>query len=64
MHDESDPHCISSGDLIETLASFELFHTVDRPVLDELCPSLQWLMRRGGEVLFDLSYGVIFEVCD
>ncbi|MHC4785340.1 MAG: cyclic nucleotide-binding and patatin-like phospholipase domain-containing protein [Planctomycetota bacterium] len=50
---ESEPHCISSGDLIETLASFELFRTVDRQVLVELCPSLQWLARRGGEVLFE-----------
>jgi len=51
MQDEPEPHGLSSGDLLSTLASFELLATIDRPVLEQLGPSLQWLTLRAGELL-------------
>jgi predicted acylesterase/phospholipase RssA/CRP-like cAMP-binding protein len=55
MQDEPEPRGISSGDLLSTLASFELLATIDRPVLEQFGPSLQWLTLRAGELL--LSQG-------
>jgi predicted acylesterase/phospholipase RssA/CRP-like cAMP-binding protein len=51
MQDEPDPRGISSGDLVSTLASFELFSSIDPALLEQVGSCLEWRTLRAGELL-------------